>query len=258
MPSWDSGQYLKFSDERTRPANDLVARIKHASPTRVVDLGCGPGNSTAVLSARWPNAEILGLDNSPQMIAAAQKAYPNGTWLAADIARWTAEKPVDVLFSNAALQWVPDHAAVIPRLFAQLAPGGAFAAQIPANYDGIAHQLMRELAKSSTWKTFFREPVREWQVQPPAFYYDVLAPRAASVDLWLTDYLHVLDGPEAIVEWYRGTGLRPFLDRLSQPAERASFVEAYTREIARAYPRQPDGKILFPFRRLFFVSYRTV
>jgi len=255
MPSWHSGQYLKFAGERTRPASDLATRIALDAPSRVADLGCGPGNSTAVLRARWPHASISGLDNSETMIATARRDHPNGDWQLGNIATWTAAPPSDIVFSNAALQWVPDHATVMPHLFAQVAPGGALAWQMPANFNATPHRLMRELGASAKWRSRFPQPPRIWLVQPPEFYYDLLAPLAARLDIWHTDYLHVLEGPEAIIEWYRGSGLRPWLDALADDVEREEFIADYQALITEAFPRQSDGKVLFPFRRMFLIAY---
>lgn len=256
MPSWDSALYLKFARERTQPAIDLAARIGLSDPRRIIDLGCGPGNSTAVLARRWPSAALAGLDSSPAMIATARKDHPQVDWVVGDLATWTAPEPFDLVFSNAALQWVPDHARLLPHLLAQAAPGGALAFQIPGNFDAPAHRLMRELGASSSWRDAFRSPVREWHAEPVEFYYDCLAPRAARVELWFTDYLHVLDGAAGIVEWYRGTGLRPWLEALPDNAAQARFQADYLAGIRAAYPARPDGRVLFPFRRLFVVAYR--
>ena len=256
MPTWDSTQYLKFSAERTQPAVDLAARIALAAPRRIIDLGCGPGNSTAVLARRWPGAALAGLDSSPAMIAAAQKDFPSQTWLAGDIATWIAPAPFDLVFSNAALQWVPDHARVLPHLLAQIAPGGALAFQIPANFDAPPHRLMRELGASPAWRPHFDPPPREWHAHPPELYYDALAPHAARVELWTTDYIHILDGIDGIVAWYRGTGLRPWLDALSDDATRARFLADYRAALAPHFAPRPDGRVLFPFHRLFVIAYR--
>jgi trans-aconitate 2-methyltransferase len=255
MPTWNPAQYLKFDDERTQPCRDLTQRIRLEKPRTIVDLGCGPGNSTQVLAARWPDAVITGIDSSKEMIVSARKSDAKIAWKVDDIGSWRAEEPVDIIFSNAAFQWVPDHGRVLPRLLAEVVPGGALAFQVPANIDAPAHEAMRELAASPNWKARFPKSVREWFVHAPAFYYDLLAPAASRVEMWTTDYLHVLDGPESIVEWYRGTGLRPFLDAL-EPAERERFAADYLERIARAYPRQPNGRVLFPFHRLFVIAYR--
>ena len=265
MPSWNSDQYLKFAGERTQPAVDLAARVAIDAPGRVIDLGCGPGNSTAVAAHRWPHAAITGLDSSPGMLATARNDFPGWQWLEGDIARWRAgdattaaanEPPFDVVFSNAALQWVPDHRREFPRLFAQVAPGGALAVQMPANFDAPPHRVMRELAGSATWRAHFPTAPREWLVHPPEFYYDLLAPLASRLELWCTDYQHVLAGLDGIIEWYRGTGLRPWLDALPDDATREQFLGAYRARLVPYFPTRADGRVLFPFRRLFLIAYR--
>ncbi len=255
MPTWNSDQYLKFAGERTQPAVDLAVRVKLKHPERVIDLGCGPGNSTAVLAQRWPRATITGLDSSPPMLAAARRDFPQWQWIEGDIAAWTAERPFDVVFSNAAWQWVPDHARTIPRAFDQVAAGGAFAMQIPANLSAPPHRIIRELASSLAWRDKFRGPAREWRPESPAFYYDLLVPRATKVEIWETEYLHILTGVGAIVEWYRGTGLRPWLDALPDEGARMQFLAEYEMALAPEFPPQRDGRVLFPFRRLFVIAY---
>jgi trans-aconitate 2-methyltransferase len=254
MPTWDAAQYLRFADERTRPCCDLVARIPIDAPARIVDLGCGPGNSTAVLAKRWPQAHIIGVDSSPEMIARARCDHPGQTWVVGDMALWQSDEPFDVVFSNAALQWVPDHAALLPALQAHVAPGGALAVQMPGDPEAPPHRLMRELAASQKWRARFPEAVREWSVLRAEDYYDLLAPRAARVDVWMTDYLHVLPSVAAIAEWYRGTGLRPYLDALGAEAE--AFVEDFVAGLSKVYRPRGDGRVLFPFRRLFLIAAR--
>jgi trans-aconitate 2-methyltransferase len=250
MPSWSPTQYLKFSEERTRPCRDLAARIDLPPRARIIDLGCGPGNSTEVLAERWPDAELSGLDSSPDMIAKATAAHPEWRWIAGDIAQWAASpgtEAYDLVFSNAALQWVSDHATIFPRL---LAHTRTLAVQVPANWHGPAHQTMREVAK--------RYPldgrVREWYTHDDAFYYDALSPHATQLDIWATEYVHLVDSAEAIVEWYKGTGMRPFLEALPTDADRARFTVDYLDAIRSVYPPRPDGKVLFPFRRLFLIA----
>jgi trans-aconitate 2-methyltransferase len=253
MPSWKPDQYLKFAAERTQPCRDLAARVAIQNPRRVIDLGCGPGNSTEVLAARWPNSELTGLDSSADMIAKARGVHPEWRWCAGDIAEWTnGEDSFDVVFSNAAMQLVPDHPGVFPRLLTRVTPGGALAVQMPGNHDAEAHRLMRAVA------TRFpaTENVREWFTHGIDFYYDSVAPLAARVDLWSTEYIHVMEGPEDVVEWYKGTGMRPFLDALPTDTERERFPAGYLAAIREAYPTRDDGRVLFPFRRLFIVAYR--
>lgn len=259
MPTWNPRQYLQFADERTLPCRDLVRRVNLAAPARIIDLGCGPGNSTAVIAERWPNAKITGLDSSSDMIAAAGKSQPKNTWITSDIMTWAQGEaaPFDLVFSNASMQWVNDHAIAFPRLMKHVAPGGAMAAQMPGNYDAMAHELMRELAKSPQWRDHFPHGVREWHVRDLPFYYDILSPHAARVELWATEYMHIMPDSNAIVEWYRGTGLRPFLDSLGSDADRDRFTKEYGQRLQAAYPRQSDGRVLFPFRRVFMIAYKA-
>lgn len=259
MPTWDATEYLRFADERTQACRDLAARVGIAKPCRIIDLGCGPGNSTAVLAERWPEAEIIGLDNSQPMIEAARRDFPSVRWIVADIPTWTSDRegPFDLVLSNAALQWVDDHANVFPRLLTQVAPGGALAVQMPSNFDGPAHRAMRELANSARWKGRFQRNVREWHVHDVPFYYEALAPNAARIDLWETEYIHVMSGAEAVVQWYKGTGLRPFLEALASDDDRSRFTDDYLREMRGIYPARRDGRVLFPFRRLFVIAYRS-
>jgi trans-aconitate 2-methyltransferase len=256
MPSWNADQYLRFAAERTQPAIDLAARIQISAPARLIDLGCGPGNSTEVLARCWPGSDLVGLDSSASMIEAAKRDHPQWHWLTGDIATWSSAEPFDIVFSNAALQWVPDHRACLPKLFRSVARDGALAFQVPANLGAPAHRLMRELGASDRWSSSFRGTVREWHVEEPSVYYDVLAPLAKHVQLWTTEYIHILPDAKAVVEWYRGTGLRPWLDQLPDESSRERFLTEYQELINVAYPSQPDGRVLFPFRRLFVIAYR--
>jgi trans-aconitate 2-methyltransferase len=259
IPAWDAGQYLRFSDERTRPCRELAARVALPSPRQVIDLGCGPGNSTQVLAERWPGAQFTGLDSSQEMIDVARQSSLKCRWQVMDIARWVEinPHPVDVVFSNAALQWVPDHAAIFPRLLRQVAPGGALAVQMPNNIDAPAHRVARELAASVAWRGRFPAGgVRVWHVHAAEFYYDLLAPHAARLDFWETEYLQVMESAEQILDWYKGTGLRPYLAGLSSSDERDKFAADYLAAIRAEYSARADGRILFPFRRLFLIAYR--
>ena len=251
MPTWNADQYLKFAEERTQPCRDLAARVGITGTGRIIDLGCGPGNSTSVLAGRWPAAEITGLDGSVSMIEVARRDYPQRQWIIGDITQWALkeERQFQLVFSNAALHWVPDHEVIYPKLFERVAPGGAFAVQIPADFDSPPHRLMRQIAKEGA-------SVREWHSHTPAFYYDLLASGSLRVDIWETEYLHVVPDAEAIVEWYKGSGLRPFLEVLETDVEREEFLKEYSRRIRLLYVPRSDGKVLFPFRRLFVVAYR--
>lgn len=256
MPGWNAELYLRFSDERTQPALDLSARIAVSDPARIIDLGCGPGNSTAILRRRWPLAEITGLDNSPEMIAAASQGYPEGKWQLGEIEAWSADPPFDLVFSNATLQWLPDHALLFRRLLSQVAPCGALAVQMPAHFNSPMHREILQVAADSQWRHLMDAARNSMTREPPAFYYKVLQPLSKHVVIWETEYYHILDGPQAIIEWFRGTGLRPYLDALESDEQKKSFEEQLLERYTRSYPPQHDGRILFPFRRLFIIAYR--
>ena len=254
MSTWSPSEYLKFEDERTRPSRDLLAAVPLGEARAVVDIGCGPGNSTELLAARYPEAEVAGIDTSPEMLAAARQRLPRATFVEAAAESWTPARPVDLLFANAVMQWVPGHAAVMERLLAGLAPGGVLAVQVPDNQDEPTHRLMRAVALDGPWRDRFATPVRREEVLPAEGYYDRLAP-LARVEVWRTTYFHPLADAAAIVAWVAGTGLRPFLDRLDG-SERPVFVADYERRIAEAYPPQVDGRVLLRFPRLFVVATR--
>ncbi len=199
MGDWDPGSYLKFEDYRTRPSIDLASRIRVADPHSVIDLGCGPGNSTQVLRSRWPHARVVGLDSSAEMIAAAREAHPESEWVLGDISHWSSDTQFDVVFSNAALQWLDDHAGLLPRLLRQVAPGGALAIQIPAAMYSSIRGMIHEVADDPAWSARMVEARAALTIDEPHAYYDALAPLARSVDMWETEYYHVLESPSAIV-----------------------------------------------------------
>ncbi|HSY40587.1 MAG TPA: trans-aconitate 2-methyltransferase [Polyangia bacterium] len=253
MAVWNDAQYLKFGDERTRAARELLARVPLERAERVVDLGCGPGNSTALLSERWPNARLSGVDNSPEMLERARRDFPSIEWILDDAGSYRASEPVDLLFANAVFHWLPDHATLFPSLIGALRQGGALAVQMPQSFEEPSHRLMREVrARMMPGR---REVKAATPVAGPAFYYDLLAPRATAVDIWRTTYEHVMPDAAAIVEWVKGTGLRPYLDDLT-PGERAAYLADYSAAIDVAYPARLDGKRLFSFPRLFIVAVR--
>ncbi len=252
MPSWDPNRYLRHATLRTRPAVELLARVSTDSPARVVDVGCGPANSTALLLDRWPRAHLVGIDSSPEMVDAARRALPDATFELADLRTWTPPGKLDVVFSNAALQWVDDHASVLDRLLGWLAPGGVMAIQMPANYAAPSHTIMRDLATTDRWHSKLAGILRSAPVASATDYYRMLAGPGRTVDVWTTEYLHPQQGESPVVDWVSGTGLRPLLDVLDDD-ERAAFLAEYTVAVEEAYPRQPDGTTLFPFRRLFVV-----
>lgn len=259
MATWRPDQYLLFEEERTRPCRDLVSRIRVDHVRTAIDLGCGTGTSTAVLAERWPEAQITGLDSSTEMLERARRDAPQREWVQGDIAGWSKldQGGYGVVFSNAAMHWVPDHAAVYPRLFARVAADGALAIQVPYNLDSPAHVVMRDLAASQSWRDRFpANGVRQWFVHEAGFYYDLLAARASRIDIWETTYMQVMPNVEAIAEWYKGTGMRPFLDALASGADRAAFIGDYVNAIRSEYEVRADGRVLFPFRRLFLIAAR--
>jgi len=259
MASWNPAQYLTFSEWRTRPSRDLVQRILVQAPRRIVDLGCGPGNSTAVCRERWPDASILGLDSSTEMIETARGTCPSQDWRVADIGDWIQHAPdserFDVIFSSAALQWVKGHCDVFPRLVERLNPGGVLAVQMPA-YDAIPNRVMRELAARESWRKWFPEGrANEWRSHALEFYRATLARRARHLDLWATDYFQVMPHLGAIVEWYKSTGLRPYLDRIADADEQDRFLDDYKARLSPFFPESEPGIVPFLFRRIFVVAH---
>jgi trans-aconitate 2-methyltransferase len=248
MP-WNPSQYLKFGAERTRPALDLCERIPGA-PRSILDLGCGPGNSTAVLRERWPEAALAGLDSSPEMIAQARASHPAGTWILAGAEHYEPPGRYDLVFSNAVLQWLPEHRLLLPRLMGWIAPGGCLAVQMPAEGSPLRSALA-DLAGRPRWRDALAGAGNALHFHDARFYYDLLAPR---VDLWETVYYHPLASHRALIDWYEGTGMRPYLDALPDAAAREAFKAELLEACRGDFPAAADGRVLLPFRRLFFVA----
>lgn len=251
MPVWNPSVYLQFADQRSRPFFDLVSRIDAASPRTVVDLGCGPGQLTASLAERWPSATVTGLDSSPEMIEQAQAyASERVTFAVRDLRDWQPEAPVDVIISNATLQWIPEHRTLLPTLIDNLADGGWLAFQVPGNFDQPSHVLLYELARDPRFARW-TEGTELRPVVGAADYLDELAGLGHQLDAWETTYLHVLEGPDPVFRWISGTGARPVLQSLPEP-QRTAFVAEYQALLREAYPARPHGTAL-PFRRIFIV-----
>ena len=251
--SWNPNQYLKFAQPRLRPALDLLARVPLDDPRRVCDLGCGTGSLTRVMAERWPQAEVMGVDSSASMLGQATDTPANVRWLQQDVAHWAPTQAADLIYSNAAMHWLPDHATLIPRLLSQLAAGGVLAIQMPRNFAAPSHTAITDTVMSGPWRARLAPLLRPTPVADPAWYIDLLSTQAAELDVWETEYQQLLTGPDPVKEWTKGTWLASFLNALEGP-ERAAFERDYAARVALAYPQRADGTTLFPFRRLFIVA----
>jgi len=252
--AWDPKVYLDFEDERTRPAVELLARVAHKNPAHVIDLGCGPGNSTALLARRWSKAKLEGLDSSEAMLDQARRSGIQATWHSGDIPSWSPTLRYDVIFANAALHWLSDQDELMRRLMSYLAPGGVLAFQVPVNFNEPSHKLMRDVAGEGPWAAKLKD-VRNIVLGSAEGYYEVLEPLASHLDIWQTTYLQVLSGEDAVLRWVSGTGLRPFVNAL-EGAEREAYIAEYSKRLNQAYPMRASGKTLLPFQRLFVVARR--
>jgi len=256
---WDPGQYRQFAGPRLRPALDLMDRVVVNAPQRIVDLGCGTGDVTRILAERWPAAEVTGIDASPEMLAEARATPSRILWRQGDATTWCAETPVDLIYCNAVLHWLPEHHRLLPRLLTSLAPHGGLAIQMPLSWDLPSHRLMREVLATGgpDGRPLGSAELRAGLTRSPVAradeYYSLLAPRSRTVDIWQTEYLQVLAGEDPVLAWVKGAGLRPVLHGLD-PDSRGDFLAAYRARLAEAYPRRPDGATLYPFTRLFIVA----
>lgn len=251
--AWDPAQYLKFAGPRLRPALDLLQRIDLDAPGAIYDLGAGAGNVTRLIAARWPSAQIIGVDSSAEMLAKAAAELPQIEWQQADLDSWRPARAPDLIYSNAALHWLDDHDKLFTGLFQSLAPGGVLAVQIPRNFAARSHTSITDTALDGPWRQTLEPLLRPSPTAEPEFYYDLLSPLASQLDMWETEYLQVLDGDNPVKEWTKGTWLGPLLAALAEP-QRSEFEAAYAARVAAAYPKRSDGKTLFPFRRLFMIA----
>jgi trans-aconitate 2-methyltransferase len=254
--SWSSPQYLKFEEERTRPARDLLQAVPTARVATAADLGCGPGNSTELLVEHYPGAKIVGVDNSPEMIAAAQKRLPFVKFRLGSVEEWNEPGPWDLLFANAVFQWIGNHERLLRRLVERLAPSGSLAIQMPDNFDEPTHAAMREVAAQAPFAAKLGKAVKaRAALQGVDWYYSQLKPLCARVDIWRTTYYHPLAGVDAILEWVKGTALIPFLKPLTH-SEQAAYLAAYRDELVKAYQPLADATVILPFPRFFVVATR--
>jgi trans-aconitate 2-methyltransferase len=251
---WEPQTYLRYADIRFRAGLDLLARIPKSEYSSIYDLGCGTGHLTNILADTFPNSKVIGIDSSPEMLAEARREFPTLAWQQADIRSWRPPTPPDLIYTNAALQWVPDHETLLPALLNNLRPGGVLAMQVPRHFESPSHLGLKDLVMQSEWRAKL-EPLLLAPIPPPETYWRWLSPHARSLDLWETVYLQVLDGKDPVVNFMRGTALRPFLSALPEP-DATKFIHSFAERMAVAYPAQPSGQTLFPFRRLFLVAQR--
>ncbi len=253
---WKPELYLLYKNERTQPSIDLVNRINiDYNPENIIDVGCGPGNSTMILAGRWPFSNFIGVDKSASMIEKARKDYPDKKWIAADAAEYETETEFDIVFSNAAIQWMPGHDKLIKKFYSMLSGRGVLAVQIPLFWNMHAGRAIKSVARLNRWKEKTEALENLMTIHNADFYYDQLSALFIKVEIWRTDYYHILDSQESIVEMLRSTGLKPYLETLDEP-DGLLFEEKVLDEIKRFYPLQSNGKVLFPFQRLFFIGYK--
>ena len=256
---WDPDQYLKFADHRLRPALELLGRVPLTDPRVIYDLGCGAGEHTRMIADKWPEASVTGVDSSQEMLKTAGSTPSRVQWTEADVRTWQPAAPPDLIFTNATLQWVDGHTELFPRLVSLLAPGGCLAVQMPLSWGSPSHRIMRQTLEDGgpggtpLGTDELRVRVgRKW-VDDADEYYDLLIGKTATIDIWETEYLQVLDGDDPVLEWVKGTGLRPILNGLDE-GERAVYLAEYASRLRTAYPKRANGKTLYPFRRLFIVA----
>ena len=254
---WQPEKYLKYKRERTQPSINLVHRIAiDFQPEHIVDFGCGPGNSSQVLATRWPDSMLTGVDVSESMIAKAKSDYPNQRWIIGDARTFTSKEKFDIVFSNATLHWIPGHEELLKHFHSLLTDRGVVAVQLPMFWEMPLGKLIQRIAAKGRWREAMEGVHELFTIHNNSFYYDLLSPLFPSIDMWTTDYLHILESPASIFEMVQTTGLRPYLDRLHNDEDIKAFENEVYEETVKAYSLQKDGKVIFPFTRLFFVGYK--
>jgi len=257
MSDWQPVQYLKYKNERTQPSIDLVNRINHVKPSRIIDVGCGPGNSTVILKNQWPDADVYGLDNSESMLQKAEADFPDIHWILMDANDdMSSLGQFDVVFTNAALQWMPEHEILIPSMYNMLNENGVLAAQVPCVKHLSVYAAILTLTKTQNWMGYFHSLPVFPKHFPYEHYYNIICELTDKIEIWQTDYIHVMRDHSDIVDWYMGTGLRPFLDMLPDNETRIDFCSEYRKLLYEAYPVEKNGKVLLPFTRIFFIAYK--
>ena len=253
---WNPELYLKFNEERTQPAKDLAARINIENPGKIMDVGCGPGNSTNVLSSKWPESELVGIDSAASMIESAKKNYPDIKWRIEDATKMETEEKYDIIFSNATIQWIPDQEKLISDLVGMLETDGALAVQVPMYHNMPASQAIESVSLTGRWNELTSGACDAFTFHSSDYYYSILSDELKSINMWETSYFHVMHSHQSIVEMIKSTGMRKFLDALDTNEEKIEFEKDVLKEIKKAYPAQKDGNVLFPFIRLFFIGYK--
>ncbi|EKQ53470.1 MAG: trans-aconitate methyltransferase [Methanobacterium sp. Maddingley MBC34] len=253
---WNPELYLKFNEERTQPAKDLAARMHVENPEKIMDVGCGPGNSTNVLSSRWPESEIVGIDISVSMIESARKNYPDIKWRIEDATKLETEEKYDIIFSNATIQWILDQEKLIFDLVGMLESNGALAVQVPMYHKMPVSRAIKTVSLNERWKEQTNGASDAFTFHSSDYYYDILSANLKSINMWETSYFHIMHSHQSIVEMLKSTGIRKFLDTLDTQEEKIEFEKDVLKEITKAYPAQKDGNVLFPFKRLFFIGYK--
>ena len=254
---WNPEHYLKFMHERTQPSVDLVNKINiEYSPKNIIDIGCGPGNSSQVLLKRWPESNLVGIDNSPAMIEKAKRDYSKQEWVLSDAASFESDIRFDVIFSNAAIQWVPDHKELLEKFFNLLSANGIIAIQLPKFQNMVLGQIIHDVSRKKKWRRKTKGCSEVFTFHDYHYYYDQLSDKMQSIDMWETDYIHVMPSHISIIDWTKSTGMRPYLDRIINENKKNEFEQEVLNEVIKHYPRQKDGNVLFPFKRLFFIGYK--
>ncbi len=257
MNDWNSKKYLQFEKERTQPVKDLISRIELTNPSKIIDIGCGPGNSTNELQKKWKNADIIGLDNSPNMIEKANKSMANIKWILQDANTELEDLgKFDIVFSNAAIQWMPNHEKLIPKLFNMVEDKGVLAVQLPNTSNMPVHIALKSISSNDKWSQYFDGSTSQQSRHNIPFYYDVISSLTSELYIWEVNYFHVMENHHKIIEWYESTGMKPYLERLHTEELQAEFKHDMLVEISKHYPTQKNGRILFKFKREFFLAYK--